>query len=194
MTVTGNNEHVLVATVEVYSSQTSQWSTADPLPQPCCLMTFVIIGGTVLLLRGLGVNVQPIRSPFHADIAMLIEKAISPIQHPTTTSMWKTLPDTPLKGPAAATLNGSLLAVGGKHDNGTVQPSVHVFIPFTNMWVKVQSGDLPAVRFVTAAVQLPNNRVMVVGGWDKDGNKTSTNSISLVPLLSEQHPSAYSLL
>ena len=175
--ITGNDNHVPVATVEVYSSQTSQWYTADPLPQPCWMISSVTIGGTVFLLGGFDVNDHAIRSPFHADIALLIERAISPIQHPTTTSVWKTLPDTPLMGSAATTLNGSLLAVGGVDDNHTVQPSVHVFKPFTNMWVRVQSGDLPAVRCWATAVQLPDNRVMVVGGQDKDGNQTSTNFI-----------------
>ena len=162
--------------VEVYSSETSQWYTADPLPRPCCLMTSVTIGSNVFLLGGIGVNNEAIRSTFHADIAMLIERAVSPIQHPTTTSVWKTLPDTPLRWSAAATLSGSLLAVGGTDDNGTVQPAVYVFTPFTNKWVRIQSGDLPAARYVATAVQLPNNRVMVVGGEDKD-NKTSTNFI-----------------
>ena len=171
-----NNKPAPVAKVEVYSSQTSQWYTADPLPRPCWTMTSVIISSNVFLLGGGGVNNQSIGSPFHADIAMLIERAVSPIQHPTTTSVWKTLPDTPLLMSAAATLCGSLLAVGGIHENRTVQSAVRVFTPFTNKWVRIQSGDLPAARYGGTAVQLPNNRVMVVGGADKD-NKTSTNFI-----------------
>ena len=172
-----NNKPVPTATVEVYSSETSQWYTADPLPRPCCLMTSVTIGSNVFLLGGAGVDNQSIISPFHAVVAMLIERAVSPIQHPTTTSVWKTLPDTPLRMSAAATLSGSLMAVGGIDDNGTAQPAVHVFTPFTNKWVRIQSGDLPAARYLVTAVQLPNNRVMVVGGRDKDRNKTSTNFI-----------------
>ena len=172
-----DNKPVLTAKVEVYSSQTLQWYTADPLPRPCLMMTSVTIGSNVFLLGGLGANDEPITSPFHADITMLIERAVSPIQHPTTTSVWKTLPDTPLRVSEAATLSGSLLAVGGTDDNGTVQPAVHVFTPFTNKWVRIQSGDLPAARFVATAVQLPNNRVMVVGGKDKDRNYTTTNFI-----------------
>ena len=177
VTDTVNNKHVPTATVEVYSSQTSQWYTADPLPHPCWLITSVTIGNNVFLLGGSDVNNRYIRFPFHADIATLIERAVSPIQHLTTTSVWKTLPDTPLWGSIAATLSGSLLAVGGCDDNGTAQAAVHVFTPFTNKWVRIQSGDLPAAQCLANAVQLPNNRVMVVGGKDKDRNKTSTNFI-----------------
>ena len=174
--ITGNKEAVPVATVEVYSSPTLQWYTADPLPQPCWGMTSVTIGSNVFLLGG-AADKQPITSPFHTDIATLIERAVSPIQHPTTTSVWKTLPDTPLKLSTTVTLSASLLAVGGTDDNDTAQLAVHVFTTFTNKWVRIQSGDLPAARYVATAVQLPNNRVMVVGGRDKDRNETSTNFI-----------------
>ena len=177
VTGTANNKPVTTATVEVYSSETSQWYTADPLPHPCWGMTSVIIGSNVFLLGGIGVNNQPIKSPFHADIAMLIERAVSPIQHPTTTSVWKTLPDTPIWASAAAALSGSLLAVGGRGGNRTIQPAVYVFTQFPDKWVKIQSGDLPAARYLATAVQLPNNRVMIVGGRDNDDNKTSTNFI-----------------
>ena len=175
--ITGNKEAVPTTTVEVYSSQTSQWYTADPLPQPCWGMTSVTIGSNVFLLGG-AADKQPIRSTLHANIATLIERAVSPIQHPTTTSVWKTLPlDTPQNLSSAATLSGILLAVGGTDVNDTAQPAVHVFTTFTNKWVRIQSGDLPAARYVSTAVQLPNNRVMVAGGRDKDRNETSTNFI-----------------
>ena len=174
---TTKNKPVTTATVEVYSSETSQWYTADPLPHPCSLMTSVTIGSNVFVLGGFSVNDQSIRSPFHADIAMLIERAVSPIQHPTTTSVWKTLPDTPLRVSAAATLCGSLLAVGGCSGNHTIRQAVGVFTPFTNKWVRIQSSDLPAARYGATAVQLSKNRVMVVGGLDNDENKTSTNFI-----------------
>ena len=173
VTDTVNNKPVTTAKVEVYSSETSHWYTADPLPHPCWLINSVTIGNIVFLLGGLDVNNKPIRSPLHADIAMLVEKAVSPIQHPTTTSLWKTLPDTPLRVSAAATLSGSLLAVGGT--DGMAQAAVHVFTPFTNKWVRIQSGDLPAARYGATTVQLPNNRVMVVGG--NVNIKTSTNFI-----------------
>ena len=40
------------ATVEVYSSETSQWYTADPLPVPCWVMTSVTIADTWYQLGG----------------------------------------------------------------------------------------------------------------------------------------------
>ena len=172
-----NGEPVVTATVEVYSSTTSQWYTADPLPQRCAGMSSITISESGFLSRGLGVNMEPVKSPFCVDMSTLNDRAN--IIHRGTTS-WKTLPDTPLARSTAATLSGGLLAVGGHEENGPVQSSVYMFVPLTNSWVKLPSGDLPAERYSTTTVQLSNNRVMVMGGVDKDHKGTSTCYIGSV--------------
>ena len=171
-----NGEPVVTATVEVYSSTTSQWYTADPLPQPCAGMSSITISGCSFLLGGTNDH-KPIRSSFCVDISTLIGRAN--IIHRGTTS-WKTLPDTPLAMSTAATLSGRLLAVGGKEENGPVQSSVYMFVPPTNSWVKLSSGDLPVKRYSTTTVQLSNNRVMVMGGLDNNDRDTSTCYIGSV--------------
>ena len=172
-----NGEPVETATVEVYSSTTSQWYTADPLPQPCAIKSTIAISGCGFILGGVGVDRKLVRSPFCVDMSTLIDRANT--IHRGTTS-WKTLPDTPLTRSTAATLSGGLLAVGGHEENGLVQSSVYMFVPPTNSWVKLPSGDLPVERFVTTTVQLSNNRVMVMGGADKDHKDTSTCYIGSV--------------
>jgi len=72
-------------------------------------------------------------------------------------SVWKTLPDTPLKSSAAATLSGSLLTVGGYVDNTPASPAVYLFIPVTNSWVRVTTWELPEPRYGCTAVQLSSN-------------------------------------
>ena len=175
-----NGGPVATATVEVYSSTTSQWDTADPLPQPCAVMSSVTFSGCSFLLGGVNADYEPIRSSFCVDMATLIDRAN--IIHRGTTS-WKTLPDTPLARSTAASLSGGLLAVGGDHEAAAVggneekrlvQSSVYMFVPPTNSWVKLPSGDLPVERYSTTTVQLSNNRVMVMGGVDKDHKGTST--------------------
>ena len=171
----GNIE--ILETVEVYSSTTSQWYTADPLPEPCAAMSSVTISGSGYLLGG---SQKQVRSAFCVDMATLIDRAISLTGDRDTTSIWKTLPDTPLTGSAAATLNGGLLAVGGRIKGIGVQSAVHVFITSTNSWVKLPFGNLPSERFVCISVQLPNDRVMVIGGMDKYKNRTSTCYLSCI--------------
>ena len=164
----------VLSSVEVYSSTTSQWHSADPLPQPCYLMPSVTISGCGFLLGGVDDNMKATKLVFFVDMATLIDRATSSTTHHDTTSTWKTLPDTPLVASTAAILSGGLLAVGGRDASNTIQSTVHVFIPSTNSWVKLPSGDLPAENSSAATVQLSNNRVMVMGGVDKEHEETNT--------------------
>ena len=102
----GRKEVVQVATVEVYSSTTSQWHTADPLPKACTLMSSVTINESGFLMGGGDADNRPINSPFCVDMATLVDRATSPIRYRNTTSPWKTLPDTPLTVSTVAPLSG----------------------------------------------------------------------------------------
>ena len=166
---------VYSATVEVYSSETSQWHTADPLPVPCKFMTSVTIADTWYQLGGIGTDGKKIPTVLYAPLTILIQKATSPThQSASHVSVWKTLPDTPLVGSAAASLSGNLLMVGGVNDKSSAFPAVHVFLPLTNSWVRVTTGDLPEPRYVCTAVQLSPNRLLVVGGEDEQNKSTKT--------------------
>ena len=103
-----------------------------------------------------------------SKVLSLVEKAMSPPQQSasrsrpeSSTSSWKTFPDTPLFTSAAATLNGSLLAVGGYDDQQQRSPAVHMFNPFTKSWVRVK-GDLPLPCTHSTAIQLPSNKLLIV--------------------------------
>ena len=162
-------------TVEVYSSKTSQWHTADPLPVPCVVMTSVTIADTWYLLGGVGTDGNGLTTVLHTPLTDLIQKATSPThQSASHMSVWKTLPDTPLLLSAAASLSGSLLAVGGFNYKKGISTAVHVFLPLTNSWVRVTTGDLPEPRYNSAVVQLSSNQVLVVGGGDNRVKYTKT--------------------
>ena len=171
-----DGEPVSCATVEVYSSETSQWHTAEPLPVPCGGMTSVTIADTWYQLGGGGGSgCKDITTVLYAPLTALIQKATSPThQSASHMSVWKTLPDTPLKRAAAASLSGSLLAVGGYNVSTPSSPALYIFLPITNSWVRVTTGDLPEPRYNCTAVQLSSNQLLVVGGRDDQDNRTKT--------------------
>ena len=172
------------ATVEVYSSETSQWYTADPLPVPCVLMTSVTIADTWYQLGGGGTDEKDLTTVLYASLTTLIQRAISPThQSASPMSVWKTLPDTPLKESAAASLSGNLLALGGHSVETPSSSSVHIFLPLTNSWVRVTTGDLPEPRYACTAVQLSSNRLLVVGGEDDQDKRTKTIFLGSITLL-----------
>jgi len=162
-------------TVEVYSSETSQWHTADPLPVPCSTMTSVTIADTWYQLGGTGTDDEDLTTVLYVSLTTLAQRAISPtLQSASPMSVWKTLPDTPLNLSAAASLSGYLLAIGGWDDNTPASSAVYIFLPLTNSWVRVTTGDLPEPRYNCTAVQLSSNRLLVVGGKDNQEERTKT--------------------
>ena len=172
--------NVPCATVEVYCSETSQWYTADPLPAPHYVMSSVTIAGTCYLLGGLDADSELVATVLYASLTSLVQKATSPThQSASHTSVWKTLIDTPLKTSMAASLSGSLLAVGG-HDNKTTFPAVNVYLPLTDLWVRIKTGDIPQPRNSCTAVQLSPNTMMVIGGRDNRTKKTKTVFIGTI--------------
>ena len=158
--------------VEVYAidSETSHghWHSVDPLPFPCTFMTSATISNTGYLLGGGTTDNMPTKTIFSASIPSLIQKAT---RSDSTSSAWKTLRDSPLDWSAAASLGGMLLTVGGMDDQEN-SPAVHVYSPATSSWIRVESGDLPKVQCACTVVELSENRLLVIGGWDETGKRS----------------------
>ena len=174
---TGFRDGVTVscATVEVYSSETSQWHSADPLPVPCMGMASVTIADTWYQLGGIGADNKAIPTVLYALLTTLIKRATSlTYQSASHMSVWKTLPDTPMKTSATASLSGNLLMVGGWDYEIGASPAVHILLPLTNSWVRVTTGELPEPRRFCTALQLSSNQVLVIGGADNQGKDTET--------------------
>jgi len=168
------------ATVEVYRSETSQWYTADPLPSPYYFMSSVTIADTCYLLGESDADNKAIATVLYASLTSLIQKATSSTRHSAShTSVWKTLPNTPRKRSTAASLSGNLLAVGGHHTK-TVFPAINIFLPLTNSWVRIVTGDLPQPQYSCTAVQLSSNTMIVIGGEGKQKKLTKTVFIGTV--------------
>ena len=172
---------VACTTVDVYTTETSQWHTADPLLVPCVVMSSATINNTAYLLGGVTTDCKSTKTVLYAPVASLIQRATSRPQQSasaarpdSTSSAWKTLRDTPLKESAAAGLGGMFLAVGGDDDQRDTLSAVHVYSPATSTWIRVQSGDLPEPRYYCTAVELAGNRLLVVGGRDQDEKRRNT--------------------
>ncbi len=171
--------------VEVYTVQTGLWHTADPLPIPCFSMTATTIADTCYLLGGGSNATTPVKTVLCTSISSLVQKATSPPQQSThqdgSYSLWNTLPDAQLKGSTAAGLSGLLLAIGGYVDRNQISSAIHVFVPPTNSWVRL-SGDLPTAVVGATAITLPDNRLLVCGGYGKQKRLTTVymGSVALI--------------
>ena len=168
--VAGGVRLLFISAVEVFRLDTSQWYRTDPLLTAYRNMSLVAIGNTCYALGGY--NGSYLNQALYASVGDLLRNAV-PANQTThsgssdTQSAWKTLPNTPAYGPAAAVLAGKLLAIGGKETSkgGADKKEVYMYSPSTNSWIYI--NDLPAPRSFTAVAVLSSARVLVIGGWNE---------------------------
>ena len=161
---------VYSAAVEIFKPDTSQWYWTDPLPAACCHVSLVAIGNTCYAVGGW--NHLHNSQALYASVDDLLDNAV-PADQTThsgssdTQSAWKTLPNTPTYGPAAAVLAGKLLAIGGKETSGggAAKKEVYMYSPSTNSWIYI--SDLPAPRSETAVAVLSSTEILVIGGYHR---------------------------
>ena len=118
-----------VEILEVYTHH-SRWLNITPLPMTCHLMSSAILNDSLYLLGGsLGKQVLRMPLPIFTQTARGATCTVAPMLH------WRT-PLLSLK----MTVHGSLLKVGGSHDE-RLSSAIFVYHHEKNMWSKV--GDLP---------------------------------------------------
>ena len=135
------------------------------LPVSCIDLLSATVNDTLYLLGGtLGKQVL--------SVSLL---ALTQTDKPPT--QWRILPDTPLEYFTPIAVHGSLLAVGGSHDEQS-SSAIHVYDQEKNTWNKV--GDLPTEREGCACCLLPNGEILVAGGGDQNGQCTERMDIVAV--------------
>ena len=156
--------------VEIFKPDTSQWYRTDPPPKACCELSLVAIDNTCYALGGYKWS-SYLNQALYASVDDLLGNAV-PANQTThsgssdTQSAWKTLPNTPNYGPAAAVLAGKLLAIGGYKTSdwtSAVKKEVYMYSPSTNSWIYI--SDLPAPLSNTAVAVLSSTEILVIGGW-----------------------------
>ena len=163
--------------LEVFSAETSQWYSADPLPTPCSSIALVDIGSTCYALGGYK-YLSRLNQALRASIGDLFRNAVPANQtsgscHDATQSAWKPLPKLSNNQPAAGVLSGNLLALGGKGlSSGGNRKEVCMYLPLNNSWIYF--NDLPAPMFGTAVAVLSSTEILLIGG---EGNENRLDTV-----------------
>ena len=135
--------------VEIFSLQSQQWYVGDRLPTPCYNMSTVVIQGVCYYLGGFNNN-GTLNQALCTSVNDLCGNTLSQRAHSVdpgtcdTQSAWRTLTHTPVFGPSAVAIAGSLFALGGAETcaQTTTQDKIYVYAPTSNSWIYV--SDLPA--------------------------------------------------
>ena len=151
----GVNQSAMLTTVEVMNTDTQQWSRASSLPYPLHNASATICEDRVYLEGKNGLAV------FTCSLsALLWSQSSQPV--------WCLISDLPMEYSTIVTLNGKLLAIGGKNHHGTTYTNaIYSHNPVTNFWELITC--LPTARYSCLAAVLPANKLMVVGGETNTG-------------------------
>ncbi len=176
--------------VDVYLDDTCQWHPSDPLPISCAVQRATMVADTCYLLGGNDSSKNPTPTVLCTPVASLVERVRSQyhrsgsleersdtirnpqpqrsasLPHSRSLSAWRILRDSPMKRSAGATLDDSVVAIGGFDHREQASKAVYVYLPSTNAWVRMAGADLPMAVRSASAVQVTDSQLLVCGGRD----------------------------
>ena len=162
--------------VEVLDTRTNRWYNGASLPKGCRQMTSAIVGDMWYLMGGFTES-GATKVLFRASLSALTSAAVSQSAS-VAAPVWSTLTEAPLKLSRALSLQGSLLAVGGKDDRFKKSSAIHHYQAATENWVKV--GELPTARCSCACAALPSGGFLVAGGSGGTGRLSRVDMATIV--------------
>ena len=157
--------------VEVLNTETLQWSTAADLPQPVYQAPAAVCGNHVYILGE--ANMYTYTEP------TLIESGMSFLANVRNRGarVWKEVAAPPVTDTTYVSIHGQLVAIGGKDSDKKPTTAIHMYNPTTDSWEVISHMGTPR-RDCIAAV-LPNNQLMVVGGYIGSDNTDSVEFASI---------------
>ena len=162
--------------MEVMDIKTKQWTTVCPLPQKLWSLSGIVCGDSLYLAGGFTGGSESI-SVFTCSLPDLWQPETlgSRIQQTLTRSnVWKEISSLPVTGSTLASFGGHLLAIGG-NDSGNSTTDVYKYDSHTDSWHVI--SQMKNKRSLCLAVTLPEDQLIVVGGWTGIGIRTDSVEI-----------------
>ena len=148
--------------VEVLNTETLQWSTAANLPIPLAYAPAAVCGDRVYILW---------------ESNMYICLVFALIQ--SCKQSWTTVAAPPVIHTTCVSIHGQLLAIGGEDSDGKPTSAIRMYNPTTHSWEVISHMATP--RWDCIAAVLPNNQLMVVGGFTENFF-SSTDSVEIATI------------
>ena len=182
--VAGGLREQYLDTVEVMDIPSQQWTTASRLPHPFILMSATICGDQLYLAGGYDERRKSSKSVLTCSLTDLLPpQSLGARLHTLSladkTGLWRQARNLPITFSTLTTLDGRLLAIGGKDDSDKYAASVHCYDTRTDSWRVV--SEMKGARSWCLAVALPKDRLLVVGGFTTGGGQTDSLEIGHIP-------------
>ena len=92
--------------------------------------------------------------------------------------VWRQVADLPVIQSTCESFHGRLLAVGGRMESGKDTTAVYMYSSTTNSWEII--SHMTTHRRLCFTAVLPDNRLMVVGGYNKQVSTTDSVELATV--------------
>ena len=173
-----------LTTVEIMNTETFQWSTAANLPEPLVNASAAICGNSIYLLGGKNISLSSTKSVYTCTVSALLrscrshslgqwfKKALSTSQ----SNIWSSVANVPVASSTCLSFHGQLLAIGGSDAFRRATPFVHMYNPTTYSWEPISHMLIP--RHQCYAAVIPDNQLMVVGGYSDTYGRTNVTEIA----------------
>ena len=174
--VAGGVDDQKLKTVEVLNTETGQWLTAPDLLEPLARSSLTLCGDLLYLLGGFNKDSSATNSVCSCSLSSLLSsigskslggRLVNTLTRSSKGSPWNRVADLPVTGSTAVSLHGRLLAIGGRDSKDKPSTAVHMYQSTTNSWEVISHMTTPRSRCLSAV--LPDNQLMVVGGWTTGG-------------------------
>ena len=162
-------------TVEMLNTETLQWSTAADLPKPLYEAPAAVCGDQVYILGKSNMYTCSILA--HLESC----KSYSPTSRNKDTRVWKDVAAPPVTETTCVSIHGQLLAVGGWGSDKKPTAALHSYSPTTDSWEVISHMGTPRRNCIAAV--LPNNQLMMVGGYTGQSGFVETDSVEFASVV-----------
>ena len=172
----------VLSTVEVMNTENLQWSIATDLPESMYSMSATVCGDQLYMLGGRTQDLNFIKSVYTYSISALLQSCV-PISNFIKTSSvdkadaWRKIADLPVTRSTCVSFDGQPLAIGGMIDSDKYSTAVYQYNSTTNSWEII--SHMTIGRYDCFSAVLPDNRLVVVGGWTKYGSTCTVELASV---------------
>ena len=142
-------------TVEILNTSYNQWFSINSLPFPTSWPSISICRDYIYLHAG----DTPSENDYHSVVRCHLSAITVPTQSMDT---WKPVACLPVIKSTLATMNGSLLALGGTSHRNEDTRDVHQYNTTTDRWQRICQMSIARSQCTTAL--FPDNKLIVVGG------------------------------
>ena len=156
--------------VEILDLDSLQWSSASSSPEALQYPHMTLCGEDLYLSEH--------NTIFSCSVEELL-KSCKPASANSSDgdSVWTKLTDIPVHfNTSLATLDGHVLAIGGRNLHDAPTGAIHSYNKSTNSWSVI--GEMPTPRSLTLVAVLPSNELIAVGGQDGRGRWCNITEIA----------------